>query len=194
MTIRTFTMDTPVGPVVLAWRGDVVLAVEMGAARNRTSWDSADVPGDLAKRLRNRLNARFPEAEIVAGSAAAAPVTALARYFDGDVHAIDDLAVDPGGSGLHARVWQELRRIPAGETRTYGQVAGAAGSDSARATGGAVGANPVPIVVPCHRVVGADGSLTGFGGGLVRKAWLLRHEGARVAGRGAQQLSWLPAE
>ncbi len=194
MRIETLTMDTPLGRMALAWRDDVVLAVEMGYARDRTAWESKDVPGDPAGRLARRMRGRFPGAEIAEGSPRAQAPAGLVRYFAGDVRAIETLRVDPGGTPFHARVWEELRRIPAGETRTYGQVAAAAGSDSARATGGAVGANPVPVIIPCHRVVGANGSLTGFGGGLPRKLWLLRHEGAPLAGRAAQQLSLLPAD
>ena len=107
---------------------------------------------------------------------------ALARYFDGETSAIDALDVDPGGTEFQAAVWRALREIPAGETRTYGELAGAVGhSGSARAAGGAVGSNPIAIVIPCHRVVGADGRLTGFGGGVRRKRWLLTHEGASLA-------------
>ena len=191
MRIETTSMDTPIGRIAFAWADDVVLALEMGAARDRTKWDSKDVPGDLVKRMRQRLHVRFPDARIVDGPGDAPVPRALARYFAGDIRAIDPLRVDPGGEGFHARVWRELRRIPAGSTRTYAEVAAAAGSGSARAAGGAVGANPVPIVVPCHRVVGANGRLTGFGGGIARKAWLLRHEGAIAGGIPARQLDWL---
>ena len=192
MRIETRMMETPVGKVALAWSDGTVLAVEMGYAKSRTQWDSKDIPGDVAKRLERKMRERFPEATLVEGAASAPPAAALVRYFAGDVRAIDALRVDPGGEGFHARVWEELRRIPAGETRTYGQVAAAAGSGSARATGGAVGANPIPIIVPCHRVVGANGSLTGFGGGLTRKRWLLAHEGAPVGPGG--QLSLLKSD
>jgi methylated-DNA-[protein]-cysteine S-methyltransferase len=190
MKIETTVIDTPIGSVAIAWRGDALVAIEMGSARSRTSWDSKDVPGDVGVRLAKRLRARFPDAERAEGPRDAAPVRAIVRYFAGDVRAIDALDVDAGGDGFHARVWRELRRIPAGETRTYGEVAAAAGGESARAAGGAVGSNPIPIVIPCHRVVGADGRLTGFGGGLPRKRWLLEHEGVRVrdeaAGRSRQ--------
>jgi methylated-DNA-[protein]-cysteine S-methyltransferase len=190
MKIETRAMETPVGRIALAWTGDVLLAVEMAWAKNRTSWHSKDRGGDVEKRLAARLRERFPDAEVAEGAKDAAPVRALERYFAGDLRAIDTLKVDAGGDGFHARVWHELRRIPAGETRSYGQIAAAAGSDSARAAGGAVGSNPIPIVIPCHRVVGADGKLTGFGGGLPRKRWLLQHEGAafrdEVAAKSAQ--------
>ena len=83
------------------------------------------------------------------------------------------------GTAFQRKVWAALQRIPAGETRSYGQLAAEIGEpDAARAVGLANGQNPIAIVIPCHRVIGADGSLTGFGGGLPRKRWLLTHEGA----------------
>jgi methylated-DNA-[protein]-cysteine S-methyltransferase len=104
---------------------------------------------------------------------------ALERYFAGDLIALDALETDPGGTPFQRECWAALRRIPPGETRSYSQQAATIGRPAAtRAVGLANGANPIAIVVPCHRVVGADGSLTGFGGGLERKRWLLEHEGA----------------
>jgi O-6-methylguanine DNA methyltransferase len=83
------------------------------------------------------------------------------------------------GTPFQLQVWQELRRIPYGETRTYGEIARAIGHPgAARAVGAANGANPIAIIVPCHRVIGSDGALTGYGGGLPTKAWLLSLEGA----------------
>ncbi len=111
--------------------------------------------------------------------------TAFADYFAGRLHALENLPTGVVGSVLERAVWAQLRRIPAGETRSYGEIARALGGAAsgrginARAVGGANGRNPLAIVVPCHRVIGADGSLTGYAGGLVRKAWLLRHEGWR---------------
>jgi methylated-DNA-[protein]-cysteine S-methyltransferase len=107
---------------------------------------------------------------------------ALEAYFAGDVGAIDRVAVETGGTPFQRDVWAALRRIPAGETLSYGALAARIERRSAvRAVGRANGANPVGIVVPCHRVIGADASLTGYGGGLDRKRWLLRHEGATHA-------------
>ena len=104
----------------------------------------------------------------------------LERYLEGDLVAIDDLPVKTGGTPFQRGVWQALRQIPAGQTTTYGGLATRIGrSKAVRAVGLANGANPVGVVVPCHRVIGADASLTGYGGGLERKRWLLEHEGAR---------------
>lgn len=104
--------------------------------------------------------------------------TVLRRYFDGELSAIDRLPVEPGGTPFQREVWNALRKIPCGTTISYGQLARRIGRPQAvRAVGLANGSNPVPIVVPCHRVIGSDGSLTGYGGGLNRKRWLLEHEG-----------------
>ncbi|MGA8629509.1 MAG: methylated-DNA--[protein]-cysteine S-methyltransferase [Terracidiphilus sp.] len=105
---------------------------------------------------------------------------AVARYFAGELNAIDELPVKTEGTAFQQEVWRELRRIPCGSTISYGQLAKKIGRPAAvRAVGLANGSNPIGVVVPCHRVIGADGSLTGYGGGMERKAWLLRH-GKRV--------------
>jgi methylated-DNA-[protein]-cysteine S-methyltransferase len=99
------------------------------------------------------------------------------RYLDGDLDALAALAVDPGGTPFLARVWVELRRIPVGTTISYGELAERVGNPRAvRAVARANALNPVAIVIPCHRVIGADGTLTGYAGGLPRKQWLLEHE------------------
>jgi methylated-DNA-[protein]-cysteine S-methyltransferase len=132
--------------------------------------------GDHARRVVAR---RFPDAEIVGAPRDAAFAAALRRYLEGDLAAIDAVAVDPGGTAFQARVWKALRRIPCGRTTSYGALARRLGEPNAmRAVGLANGQNPIAIVIPCHRVIGKDGSLTGYGGGLERKRWLLRHEGA----------------
>jgi methylated-DNA-[protein]-cysteine S-methyltransferase len=104
----------------------------------------------------------------------------LAAYFAGDLREFE-LPLAPRGTQFQARVWDALRRIPYGQTRTYADVARELGSPTAcRAVGAANGRNPLSIVVPCHRLIGSDGSLTGYGGGLAAKHWLLEHErGAR---------------
>lgn len=105
----------------------------------------------------------------------------LRAYFAGELHALDEIAVEPGGSPFSRAVRLALRRIPPGETRSYGALAVAIGRPRAvRAVGRANATNPVPIVLPCHRVIASDGRLGGYGGRPERKAWLLRHEGAHV--------------
>lgn len=101
----------------------------------------------------------------------------VTRYFAGDVAAIDSVPVRPAGTPFQHQVWNALRQIPCGTTTSYGTLAERIGHPAAvRAVGLANGANPIAVVVPCHRVIGSNGSLTGYGGGLERKRWLLDHE------------------
>ncbi|HEU5082644.1 MAG TPA: methylated-DNA--[protein]-cysteine S-methyltransferase [Acidimicrobiales bacterium] len=170
MTIRTTTVEYPLGTFHLAVRGE--------GRDERVVAVSFDV--DHFERLAERVRARFPDEPWEEGGSAAAD--ALRRYVDGDLAALDDVAVDTAGTPFQERVWAALRSIPVGSTWSYADLAAAVGSPGAvRAVGSANGANPVSIVVPCHRVVRSDGSLGGYGGGLDRKSWLLEHEG--VIGR-----------
>lgn len=102
---------------------------------------------------------------------------AIRRYFAGELAAIETLPVQTGGTPFQRKVWRALRKIPCGITVSYSQLARSIGRPAAvRAVGLANGSNPVGVIVPCHRVIGADGSLTGYGGGIERKRWLLHHE------------------
>ena len=104
----------------------------------------------------------------------------LAAYFAGVPTDFAALTLDPRGTPFQLRVWQELRRIPWGQTISYGELARRVGNPKAsRAVGQANAVNPIPLIIPCHRVIAADGSLGGYSSGLDRKRWLLRHEGAR---------------
>jgi methylated-DNA-[protein]-cysteine S-methyltransferase len=119
-------------------------------------------------------------AVLVAGDASHPIAQRLRAYVAGDIAAIDDILTESAGTPFQRQVWAALRDIPAGETWSYGDLARHIGRPEAvRAVGLANGANPIGVVVPCHRVIGADGSLTGYGGGIERKRWLLAHEGAR---------------
>lgn len=163
--IATTDVDTPVGPVRIAARGEVVVACGFV-----DRWDG----------LAEALHRRFPDDRIESGRSG--PGDALRAYIEGDAGALDDLETDTGGTPFQQRVWAALRTIPAGSTWSYTELAAAAGSGSAtRAVGSANGANPVSLVIPCHRVIRSDGALGGYGGGIERKAWLLAHEGARLA-------------
>jgi methylated-DNA-[protein]-cysteine S-methyltransferase len=114
----------------------------------------------------------------------AAATDQLAGYFAGELTDFD-LPLAPAGTAFQLRVWAALRTIPYGQTTSYGELAGQLGNPGAsRAVGLANGRNPIAIVVPCHRVIGADGRLTGYGGGLDRKRWLLDHELAGLRRRG----------
>ncbi len=137
---------------------------------------------DFEERM-HRLLARHYGTYTLVDGAAPAPVTAaLDAYFTGDLTALDALPVATGGTEFQQKVWAALRRIPAGETQGYGALAAQLGNPgAARAVGLANGMNPIGIVVPCHRVIGASGALTGYAGGVERKKWLLQHEGVRPA-------------
>lgn len=138
---------------------------------------------DLEDRWRRDLRLRHgAEVLLQPSPERSAAAGALEAYFDGDLTALDALPVNPGGTPFQRLVWNALREIPAGTRLTYAQLAERLGRPAAlRAVGHANGANPISIVIPCHRLVGADGSLTGYGGGLARKHWLLAHEGV-IAG------------
>jgi methylated-DNA-[protein]-cysteine S-methyltransferase len=154
--------------------GTILLLTDAEGRVRALDWE--DYEARLARLLRLQYGALTQVVEERAPSPAR---RAIEAYFAGDLKAIDTLPVETGGTPFQREVWAALRRIPAGETRTYGQLAVEIGRPKAvRAVGLANGSNPVGIVVPCHRVIGSDGSLTGYGGGLERKRWLLAHEGA----------------
>jgi methylated-DNA-[protein]-cysteine S-methyltransferase len=163
-TIETAEVASPVGDLILFARGEALVAM---AFADRAAW----IPKQLA--------ARFGEVTYKSVRDPAGAATIVRRYLDGDLHALAAIAVDTAGTPFQARVWQALRQIPAGATQSYGDLARAVGHPEAvRAVGAANGANPVSLVIPCHRVIGSDGKLTGYGGGLPRKRWLLVHERA----------------
>jgi methylated-DNA-[protein]-cysteine S-methyltransferase len=136
---------------------------------------------DFEARMHKLLKRYYGDVQLQTGTTAKSIREALENYFDADLAALDDLRVGTGGTDFQRDVWRRLRGIPAGQTMSYGQLAEQVGRPSAsRAIGLANGANPVAIVVPCHRVIGSTGALTGYGGGLSRKRWLLNHEQAIV--------------
>lgn len=167
---ETLTLDriaTPVGEVLLVTDGE-------GAVR---ALDFADYEARMTRLLARHA----PGAALVEGRAPETVRRSVEAWFGGDLTALDGLTVKTGGTAFQRMVWAALRSIPAGETRSYGQLAAAIGSPRAvRAAGLANGQNPVAVIVPCHRVIGANGTLTGYAGGLERKRWLLKHEGAAI--------------
>lgn len=157
--------DSPVGPVWIAATGAGVCAVGLGAGQ----------PEDLLAWLSRHIG---PEPSREDPAALAPALTQLREYFS-RIRREFDLPLDVRGTAFQKAVWAEVARVPYGATTTYGQIGRCIGRpEAARAVGAAVGANPLPILIPCHRVVGAGGSLTGYGGGLEVKAALLRLEGA----------------
>jgi O-6-methylguanine DNA methyltransferase len=135
---------------------------------------------DYEERMRRLLLRHYGEVALRDGGAPAAIVAALDAYFAGDLNALDAVPVATGGTDFQKQVWAALRTIPAGETSGYGALAARLGKPgAARAVGLANRLNPIGIVVPCHRVIGASGALTGYAGGLDRKQWLLAHEARR---------------
>jgi methylated-DNA-[protein]-cysteine S-methyltransferase len=139
--------------------------------------------GDHESRMRRLLRLHYGQEgqnfAIKDGKAPKLIKQALSSYFAGDLTAVDHIDVASGGTRFQCDVWAALRQIAPGTTISYGALAKMIGRPkSARAVGLANGANPIAIVIPCHRVIGADASLTGYGGGIDRKRWLLKHEGA----------------
>jgi O-6-methylguanine DNA methyltransferase len=134
---------------------------------------------DHEPRMLALLHRHYGQTACAPGAAPAATQAALSDYFAGRLGVLLDIPVATEGTAFQRAAWDALRAIPPGETRSYGQQAASMGKPkAARAVGRANGDNPIAIVTPCHRVIGASGDLTGFGGGLSRKAWLLSHEGA----------------
>ncbi len=132
---------------------------------------------DREDRRAKELARDFPDAEVKRAMKPTNFAAALMRYFDGDIRAIDKLPVIAFGTEFQKQCWTALRDVRPGITRTYGDHARAIGRPSAsRAVGAANGFNPISIVVPCHRLIGANGSLVHYGGGIERKRWLIEHE------------------
>jgi len=149
---------------------------------------------DHEPRLKHFLRLHYGASgySLAEGAAPNSVMAGLAAFFAGEIAALDQIAVASGGTDFQRCVWAALRRIPGGTTTTYGQLAATIGHPSAsRAVGAANGANPIGIIVPCHRVIGSNGELTGYGGGIERKRWLLEHERrwapARIAAKGSAQ-------
>ncbi|WP_296554669.1 methylated-DNA--[protein]-cysteine S-methyltransferase [Pigmentiphaga sp.] len=160
-------LDSPLGAMLLVTDADqVVRALDFA---------------DHGARLHRGLREHYGDVTLAEAPAPAGIADALARYFDGEWEALDALRTATAGSTLQRRVWAALRRIPAGTTTTYGRLARELGFDDPRAAiaiGAANGANPIAIIVPCHRVIASNGDLKGYAWGLHRKRWLLEHEKA----------------
>ena len=162
-TLEVTTFPSPIGPLGLAAEEGVLVAVTFDGLPRLRDW---------ARRVLGRC-------EWIDVDDPASVSTPLRRFFAGDLDALASVPVRLHGTEFQRRTWETLRRIPSGKTWSYRRLAQELGDPRAtRAVGAANGQNPVPVIIPCHRVIGSDGSLTGFGGGLDRKRWLLQHEGA----------------
>ena len=159
--LEVAAIDSPVGRLAIAAHDGRVCALWFGSE----------------PQVRALLARWFPGEKVSSSKDPGGAVSALTAYFAGDLKALDAIEVELHGTPFQQRVWRRLRSVPAGSTASYGQIARAVGAPNAvRAVGAANGANPVALIVPCHRIIGSNGSLTGYGGGLDRKRWLLTHE------------------
>jgi methylated-DNA-[protein]-cysteine S-methyltransferase len=167
---QTFMLDrltTPIGTILLVTDEDGVLRA--------LDFD------DYEARMKELLRLHYGAVSLRSGRAPKATRSALSAYFAGDFAALKTIAWRVAGTPFQRKVWTALPGIPAGKTMSYGALAAKLGSPKAmRAVGHANGSNPISVVVPCHRLIGANGSLVKYGGGLHRKQWLLRHEGVEV--------------
>jgi len=163
-TFTLGTLETPIGRMLVASDREAVRALD---------WE------DYEPRMLRLLRLHYGAVDLVPGALTEALARPLRAYFAGDLAAIEGIPVRTGGTVFQRSVWAGLRAIPVGQAWSYAALAAFVGRPRAvRAVGAANGANPVGVIVPCHRVIGADRSLTGYGGGIERKGWLLRHEGA----------------
>jgi len=173
MKLNLSKIESPLGELLLVTdqRGQLC-AVDFASLSSRIH---------PASRLHRSLSEHYRRYELTEQVAPAEIASALRRYFSGDFCVLRSIAIAAAGSELQRRVWAMLRNIPAGETVSYGEIARDLGYDDPRMAievGAANRANPIAIVVPCHRVIGSNGDLRGYAWGLQRKRWLLEHEGA----------------
>ena len=168
--LRLDRLATPIGEAL-------IVTDEAGLLR---AFDWADCEFSMARLLRLHYGSVVPEPGVAPGNVR----RLLRNYFDGDFECLRDIEWRTAGTPFQRAVWTGLTMIAPGETLSYAELAAKLGCPkSVRAVGTANGSNPISVVVPCHRVIGADGSLTGYGGGINRKRWLLKHEGAAFRDR-----------
>lgn len=158
-------LPSPIGTVVIVVDGDRLCSLDFG---------------DYEERMMTLLRRRYGEVRLRRVDDPQGFGSRIHDYFAGNYESLAEIPVTTGGTGFQQQVWSALRDIPVGETLTYGQLAARIGRPTAaRAVGMTNSLNPVALVLPCHRVVGCNASLTGYAGGLERKRWLLHHEHAR---------------
>jgi len=166
-TPERFGLDRVVTPIGIA-----LLVTDAEGALRALDWD------DYEHRMRELLRLHYGAVDLREQAAPAAMRAALSGYFNGDLAQLSSIPWRVAGTSFQRKVWAALAQIPAGTTLSYGAFAARLEMPKAvRAVGHANGSNPISVVVPCHRLIGADGSLVKYGGGLERKRWLLEHEG-----------------
>ena len=174
--VLRFSIDRLQTPI-----GQMLIVADLEGNLRATDWNDHDERMQRFLRIHYRIGLETERLELEPADNPGGLTQAIASYFAGNLHAIENLPVKTNGTEFQREVWRALRQIPAGATISYKTLAERIGRPAAtRAVGLANGSNPVGVVVPCHRVIGADGSLTGYGGGMERKRWLLEHEGVRV--------------
>jgi methylated-DNA-[protein]-cysteine S-methyltransferase len=160
-------IGSPIGTLLLVWQRDALRALHFDDGSEQA--------------LRRLLRWQFGTETLAPHRSPDEIRRPIEAYFQGEITAIDEVPVQTKGTHFQQKIWAALRSIPAGNTVSYGELAAQIGRPGAsRAVGLANGSNPVAVVVPCHRVIGANGTLTGYGGGLDRKRWLLAHEQANT--------------
>lgn len=160
--------------------GEMLIVTDENGLLRALDWGEHEA--DMHRLMRNQY--RRDTVDLRETRRASPAMQAMLAYFDGDLTGIDTLSVLTGGTDFQRRVWAALRAIPCGSTISYLDLATRIGKPLAvRAVGMANGANPISIVIPCHRVIGSNRTLTGYGGGLHRKRWLLEHESEYRQGR-----------
>ncbi len=166
MNLLMDRMESPIGELLIVSDGANLCVVEFENGEDR---------------LETYLHKRYGDFTLKQADDPQGFSNRIRAYFAGNIHTLDNIPVATSGTEFQRRVWMALRDIPGGSTTSYGDLAKKIGKPGAsRAVGLANGMNPIPIVLPCHRVIGADASLTGYGGGLDRKRWLLEHEGVQL--------------
>ena len=165
-----FGLDRLATPIGIA-----LLVTDSAGALRALDWD------DYEHRMRELLRLHHGAVDLVDQPAPMAMKAALSAYFEGDLDQLSRIEWRIAGTAFQQKVWTALAKIPVGTTMSYGALAVKIEMPKAiRAVGHANGSNPISVVLPCHRLIAADGSLVKYGGGLERKRWLLRHEGVRV--------------
>jgi methylated-DNA-[protein]-cysteine S-methyltransferase len=166
----SFSLDRLATPIGIA-----LLVTDAEGALRALDWE------DYEHRMRELLRLHYGAVDLSDRTAPTEMRTALSHYFEGDLGKLSSIAWRIAGTPFQQKVWTALAKIPAGTTMSYGALAARIEMPRAiRAVGHANGSNPISVVLPCHRLIGADGSLVKYGGGLERKRWLLRHEGVEV--------------